>query len=98
MSETSARASLFARRLGSRARNGLMGRRAPASGGAAAAGALTGEGGGVSAGTETGAGAGVAAEAGPGNGGVVRTAGVAARGVGRSGGKAAPSPGDGDCG
>jgi len=96
MSETSARASLFARSPGSRARNGFIGRLSPAEGVDAAAddafaagveGAATGGTlGGVNGGTETGAG-GVAGIAAAGCHGV--------RGVVRSGGNDAPSAGEG---
>jgi hypothetical protein len=93
MSETSARASLFARSPGSRARNGLIGRRSPGTGVAAGAGVTAGmeREGGVTGGTETGA-TGVWAA----GTGVIGCHGVlGAAGVGRSGGSDAPSAGMG---
>jgi len=101
MSETSARASLFARRLGSRARNGLIGRRAPGAGVPTIEGGVTGGAdvsiaGGVSAGTEIAA----TGAAGVGGGGAVAavTAGAGVIGVGLKGGSEAPSAGNGAAG
>ena len=92
MSDTSALASRFARRLGSRARNGLIGRllaagcasRVEPDDGDIGDAGIPDVGGGVTGGTETGWGAGGAPTA---------VHGVC--GVGRRGGNAAPRAGDG---